>query len=450
MNKLVISFEHQNVRWENSRWIFARGHPMRFEWLALLAFRRLGAPKNQGWVEVDDIAKLPRWAGKNRRSLTMNIARYLQTLQIAAPTLVSADTRWAGPYRLNAGATSIEFDIPLADVKKRLRLYSSRPAVDRKELFGFTLSYARSQCLVFRGRLMPTKRRGDESAYAGFLKLAGQKGLSPRLRLIAQLGAVQILFRVGQFKLARKILIENDSLLRTIQDRALKAQYYLALAWSYQRATSGVAPNRAVEKAISNATAFAETSGDRATLGLIGHRTGGYFTKKGFHAEAVIHYLESLDAHLITGNYEIVQSTCGNIGSVIHRLGPQSYAEARRWLLLGIAIARWMNIGHDDAHGEMILAKIYIEQGKARKAYWLLKRAERIAEIAGNRVNLGDTQMVWGFWYQKFGNRTGERDTLLKALQTFGGIRKFDLRQKKRYMAKQFPEVWSSVLARQR
>jgi hypothetical protein len=133
---------------------------------------------------------------------------------------------------------------------------------------------------------------------------------------------------------------------------------------------------------------------------------------------------------------------------VLHRLGQSYYKEAREWILLGIAIARWMKIGRDDAHGEMILGKIYIEKGKAQKAHSLLKRAERIAEQAGNQVNLGDVRMVWGFWHKEFGKRNDERDSLVNALRTFGKITEFDRKQKERYIAQQFPEVWPSVLAR--
>jgi hypothetical protein len=154
------------------------------------------------------------------------------------------------------------------------------------------------------------------------------------------------------------------------------------------------------------------------------------------------------NSYLITGNDEMVEASCVNIGSVMLRLGRSHYKEARGWLLLGITIARWMKIGRDNAHGEMILGKIYIEQGKAQRAFRLLKRAERIAERAGNQVNLGDVRMVWAFWHKRFGKQKDERDTLVNALRTFGRMKEFDRRQKERYIARQFPEVWSAVLAR--
>jgi len=61
-----------------------------------------------------------------------------------------------------------------------------------------------------------------------------------------------------------------------------------------------------------------------------------------------------------------MQAYCGDVGNVIHRLGPKHYKEASSWLLLGIAIARWMKIGRDDAHGEMIMGKIYTELENSR------------------------------------------------------------------------------------
>jgi hypothetical protein len=454
MAKLFISFEHQNLRWGGARWLFRRRERMRFEWLALLAFRRLTLPGEQAWVPIADIARLPTWAGKSRRHITTNLGRYLQAFEKNRLSLVKAETRWGGPYCLLVGPLSIEFDIPLPEVRKRLRLGAGHAVSERTELFRFTFSYARSQWLIFRGRLMHGAKQKDgrrndgETAYRCLLALARRTSLSPQLRLVARLGAVQVRFRIGQFGLARKMLLDNARLLRRVRDRGLKAQFYTALAWSYQRASSGVASDRAVESAISTATAYAETSGDRIALGLVAHRTGGYLTKKGLHLEAVNHLLQALEANLIAGNYEMVQASCGNIGSVIHRLGRAYYAEARCWLLLGIAIARWMKIGRDDAHGEMILAKIYIEENKPGKAYWLLKRAENIAERASNHVNLGDIQMVWGFWHQRFGSRTDERNTLARAIRTFRGIKEFDHRQKERYIAKQFPEVRPAVLAR--
>jgi hypothetical protein len=208
-----------------------------------------------------------------------------------------------------------------------------------------------------------------------------------------------------------------------------------------------MASNRATERALSAAREYAEDSGDRASLGLLAYRTSGYLTKKGRHRESIDQLLYAVEAALITGNYDGAQAYCNDVGSVIHRLGLKYYREARSWLLLGIAIARWMKIGRDDAHGEMILGKIYTELGKQPKlARFWLQRAERIAQRSGNQVNLADVKMVWGFWHQRFGTHKVLVETLGQALLIFRSLRDFDCRQKERYMARKFPSVWPDVM----
>ena len=106
-----------------------------------------------------------------------------------------------------------------------------------------------------------------------------------------------------------------------------------------------------------------------------------------------------------------------------------------------------MKIGLDDAHAEMILGKIYIENGhQPALARWWLMRAEGIAERAGNKVNQADIKMVLALWHQKFGTRPDEKSTLIQALRQFRTLRQFDCKQKEMYMARKFPEMWHEVL----
>jgi hypothetical protein len=444
-----LSFEKQNIRIGSSRWLFAKRQSMRFEWLALLAIRKASGLPDNAWVTLNDIARLPSWSGKTRHHIATNLGRYLQAFEQAGSTTVIAKTRWAGPYQLQAPASAIQFDLPISEVEKRLRIQRREPTIDRIELIRFTLSYARAQWLAFQGRLIArgASSRTEESSSKRFLSMAGDIGYCPRLRLIACIAAVRVLFRVGRFQAARKTLDDSSQLMKAVSDRVLKAHYYLALAWSHQRSSSGTASNRATERALSAARKYAGDCGDRASLGLLAYRTSGYLTKKGRHRESVDQLLYAIEAALISGNYDQTQAYCTDVGSVLHRLGPKYYPEARSWLLLGIAIARWMKIGRDDAHGEMILGKIYAELEKQPRLarFWLL-RAERIALRSGNQVNLADVKMVWGFWYQRFGTRKDQTETLVQALLLFRSLRDFDCQQKERYMARQFPSVWPEVL----
>jgi hypothetical protein len=55
--------------------------------------------------------------------------------------------------------------------------------------------------------------------------------------------------------------------------------------------------------------------------------------------------------------------------------------------------------------------------------------------------------MVWAFWHQRFGRPTDERDTLVSALRIFRSLKDFDCKQKEKYIAREFPEVWNEVIA---
>lgn len=304
---------------------------------------------------------------------------------------------------------------------------------------------------MFQGRLVDDPETpARDNAYSRLAALSSNPTFGSTLRLFACISAADVLYRRGRVGLARRFLLNNKGLMRRTTDQSLKAQFHLKLAWAYQRASTGPQSDRAVRAALRRASSYAEGSGDRASLGLVSFRTAGYLTKKGHHLESVNHFLLALEAFLITGNHDAVQSVCGNIGSVIHRLGRRHYEEARAWLLTGIEIARWMRIGRDDAHSEMILGKIYAEIGKKNLSRYWLERADRIATRAGGRVNLGDVKMVWAFWHKAFGTRDGQVATLLEALDIFRNLKEFDYAQKQRYMARKFPEVWDEVLYRSR
>ena len=427
---------------------------MRFEWFALLAYKRTAFPGDQAWVSLDEIAMLPSWKGRPKHHIATNVGRYLQSGSLKESKVLISGNTWSGPYRLETGTLAVRLDISQTAAERRLHVrYKFDAAKKKQRMLEFTLSYVRAQWLFFRGRL--SSRTGErttlaDSAFDRLRVMAENKKYSPTFRLVACLAAVEVLFRLGRIKAARETLRQNHHLLRRVPDQSLKAQFCLKMAWAWQRASSGTASNRAVESALAKAGAYAENSGDRASLGLLARRTAGYLTKRGRHTEAVDQSITALEAHLITGNYYLVQATCADIGSVVHRLGPKHYDEAREWLLASILVARWMRIGRDDAHGEMILGKMYIEQGKRFQSKWLLGRAERIADKAGNRINLADVKMVRGFWHKRFGKREDQVKTLMEAVRIYRKPYEFDSAQKEKYMSRKFPEVWDEVVERLR
>src|ERR1700676_5610396 len=115
MTKLIVSYEKMNLQLGDRGWLFDRREKMRFEWLALLAFKRLRVPRDQAWVTVSEICRLPSWSGRSNHHIATNVGRYLQSPKFEKFQLVTAGTRWSGPYRMNIDALSLNFDIPILD-----------------------------------------------------------------------------------------------------------------------------------------------------------------------------------------------------------------------------------------------------------------------------------------------------------------------------------------------
>lgn len=414
----------------------------------MLAYRRTTQSHDGGWVSRDDIARLPKWSGKARKHIGDNVARYLQDLAGGGFDLVEAKSRWTGPYRLTTPPSDVSFDIPLEQVTKALRVLPLRPEIQRDDLIRFVPGFVRAALLLQRGKLIGGSTVGPvHSAHGILTDLVRDYPANARLRLIATLAATRVQFRLGRFGAARETLLHSEELVNQVDDSVLEAQYYLSLAWSYRRAESGTQSNRIVETMLSKARESASLGGDRSSLGLLAYREAWSLARKKQYDDALAQMSYAVEAAIITSNITALEAYCADLGSIAHRIGPRYYPEARRWILTSILLARWARIGRDDAHGEMILGKMYSEMGKRRRtaALWLT-RAERIAAAAGNAVNRADIRMVWAFWHLQYGDRQDLVETLGKAVVEFRRLREFDSRQKERYIMLEFPSVWLQVL----
>jgi len=259
MTRLLISFEMQNVRIDDGDWLLKR-RPLRFEWLALLALKRRIQSGNYAWVNIEDVGKLPSWRGKRKQDIGIYVKRYLESLRGISELTVSARAQWRGPYRLEAAPLSIEFDLPIREVEKRLDLTArSDLSPSREELLRFTPLFIRGIWLIFQGRLKAS-RKNEDSAYKRFMGLTADSSYRPTLRLLACLAAADVQHRLGQFRGARQALRDYAALLRRTPDLSLRAQYYLKLAWADQRSSTGTRSDRAVNASLNRAQIFAENS----------------------------------------------------------------------------------------------------------------------------------------------------------------------------------------------
>lgn len=443
---LHVSFAKHNLRVGSSRWLFARGQTMRFEWLALLAYRRKTRMADQCQVDTRAVARLPHWRGKVPSHIGTNIGRYLQDLERRHIRLVTAENAWSGPYWLEVLPDNLSFDIPLEDVRKRLHIVEPTVPGEQEMYLTFTWRYAQAQTFVYRGQLRAQGHEHTTSAYREFLRLAEDARFTPNLRLLAAVAAVGVQYRLGLFQTAAQTLGRLRGLVSRATDASLKARFCLAVSRSEHRSANGAAINRRTEAGLNAAMAYAAEAGDRAALGEIAERMGWFHAKSGRNEDAIASLLQALEAHLVTGNFDRVQACCGDIGSILHRLDEPYYREARKWLLLSLRISHWMHLGRNGAHAEVILAKMDIEQRRPTRARGWLQKARRIARAAGNQVDIADELLIRALWHQSFGSAAAEKRALTDAVRRYRGLQNFNLAQKENYIRHKFPTSWEEVL----
>ena len=443
---LHVSFERQNLRLGPARWLFPRGHTMRFEWLALLAYRRKTRLPDQSWVDARAVARLPHWRGRTPPHIGTNIGRYLQDLVRRGFRIVDAEHAWSGSCRLEVPAAAVSFDLPLEEVRKRLHVLEPSPPGAPAQYREFTWRYAQAQALVFKGRLSVRGHERTASAYREFLRLAEDARFIPNLRLLATVAAVSVQYRLGLFQTARQTLGRSRGLLDRATDASLKARYYLAVSRGEHRRASGAAINMRTEAGLNAATAYATEAGDRAALGEIADRTGWLHAKNGRNEDAIRALLQALECHLVTGNFDRVHACCCNIGSILHRMDEPYYREARQWLLLSLRISHWMHLGRDGAHAEVILAKMDIEGRRPTRARGWLQRAMHVAEEAGNQVDVADAKLIEALWHQSFGAPGAEKRALADAVRGYRALQNFNISQKENYIKHKFPTIGEEAL----
>ena len=442
---LRFCFAERNVRVGPSRRLFKRGHTMRFEWLALLAYKRLTKAPHESSVEIREIARLPHWRGKTPSNISADVRRYLRDFERRRLRIIVAESVWAGPYRLDVAPSKVAFDIPLDEVRRRLRLVDAAAIGSQDVYRQFTWRYVQAQTFIYEGRLRSQGQEQKTSAYRICRQLAAWTRCPTNLRLLACIAAVNVQYRLGLFETAGQTLRSYRSLFKRATDESLKSRFYLAISWGQHRRASGAEANMRTESGLNAAAAFAGAAGDRTALGELSERIGGFHTKNGRHRESINTYLQALEYFLVAGNFDRVQACCCNIGSIMHRLDLPYYREARAWLYLSLRISHWMHLGRDGAHAEVILAKINIEENRRQSARRWIQKAFRVAQNAPNPLDYADATLIDALWHQSFGKLDAEKQSLIEAVVRYRSLHNFNLAQKENYIKHKFPTIWKEV-----
>jgi tetratricopeptide (TPR) repeat protein len=441
---LLVSMQERNITLEPRHFSFPRREAMRFEWLALLAYTRVMESARGGWVSIEEIRQLPLWRGRSVAHVGTNVGRYIQQLEKSGVKMVEAETPWRGPYRLRIDPEAIRFDVSIGEVRAQLgKLTPALPS--RKQLLMFTEKYARATSLLMEGRLsldLRVRKKHQENALAGFSSLAREGGLDARLRLLASLGAIRVLDRLGRYGAVADRLDDCEKLVRRTTDPVVTARFFLTNARRYLR----VRDNEAVEHHLSRAKELAAKSPDSAVLGASADQEGVYLSAKDKHEEALPLLVEGLSARLPTENFDAVQASCFNIGNTLQRIGERCYAEAEQWLELCVNITEWMRLGRYEALSEIILAKMAVETGRTdRYAKWI-EEGEKITERTRNTTDMIWCNVIKGMHYQRKRDVKATVEHLVKARKIYLRRQDYDSGVPDRFLARKFPEVWDEVI----
>lgn len=443
MRQMLLSFAENNIRLTPDEFSFGRRYALRFQWIALLAHERITRTgPGGGWVDIDQIRRLPLWRGKSRRHIGTVVGRYLQPLTDLK--LVEAKARWGGPYRLLVEPSGIEFDCPLSRVRRLLGILESDVRRLQGEFYEFTFRFCRAESLIFEGRLVPdaTKgRRQQMSASQELRAIAGTTAFRPSLRIFAVLAAYLVLDRLGHFKAADYTLDQHRYLLRRVTDPWVMARFQSASSWRHYRRGR----KKQAQQEIDLAYGLAAETIDKLLLGSLADREGTHLSSAAKYEEALPKMLEGLEARLFTGNHDAVQASCFSIGNTLHRMGEQYYPDAQKWLELCVNICRWMHLGRDEALAEIILAKIALEKRSLKRCRVWLGRAETIVQKSRNRLNLIHYNIVWAFYFQRLSKPHRVRERLKQVWDTGSKLAGFDFNTIDRYLGRKFPDAWQEI-----
>ena len=391
MMTLHLSFKTLNILVEPSGFHFTNRHRQRFEWFALMAYRR-ARDLDKGLVWPTEIARLPAWRGKTRRTLTGVVARYIGELDRHGVQIVEAPRPWAGPYCLKLAPDQILFDLPIDSVRKELEIPESHPFLDRDVLYKFSRSFCRATSLLYEGRLpmaAPGPRKGRKAGAFKYLRtLSADDRLPQQMRLLALLSLVRVQDRMGRID---SVGLDIDEDVPQADTPELKVMLHLARARYLSRMPDRMAE---ADAELRQARVAVADTVDQGLAGAVADREGRLLLKRGDANEALVKSQEGLWSRLLVGNFERVHVSCFNIGDALYHLGQDGRHEAARWFRLCVDICHWFHLGRDRSLAQTKLAEIAFEEGNVRAGYRWLEKAEEICARSEERANLAEYNEV--------------------------------------------------------
>jgi hypothetical protein len=437
---LEISIHNYHAFTKDCPRLFARKHRMRFQWLVLLAYTRRVQAVDQGWVTVQQVAKLPEWSGHSLSTISTDIGRYLTNLERRCRHLVEAKRLWRGPFRLALKPSEISFDLSLNEIAKYLNLPAIMPRSSLPQLYRFTKDFVQGYQSIFTGHLLSSRLivSRHTAAKSVFMTLADDHKLPPVLRVLSYLAAIRVLDRLGHYEAIDHTLADCNKLMRALRDPVLKVRFHLAKVRRFRQ----LGAQAACMKELGQINNLLLECVDKSALGGVMDGEGLVLSNMERYQEALKQLSGALEARLVAGDFDLIQSSCFNIGNALHRIGEKHYNDARHWIELAIKICKQRKIGKDQALSEIILAKIELESGNIGRCDRLLGRAWNIVEKSQNRIDRATYHVVRALYFQKQNNLNKVVVELRNARSIYMGVKGFDRAAQDRYLSWKFPMQW--------
>lgn len=454
-----VSMTKGEVSFVNPVYSFCRRHVSRFEFLARLAYERKHRPLDKhAWVTLDAIRALPSWRNRTQPTAGTVIGRYIVELEKGGLAVISP-RRWRSlRYEIAITSEAISFDIPLEDVQRRLGIaYSASPGSekDRQELLWFTERYMRAAYHFMRGHLQEqqgvakAKRREGQNAWQLLVGLENNDTLSLRLRSLALVAAARAADRLGKHGAARSSL--EDEILSQVDDPLLTARISYARLWQHYRAdpsTVDVACESALVDLLPNTVdaGFAGALADQLGMSRswAASKLNNVSARQSGIQGALLLLTQGLWYRLLSENSDWIQMSCFNIGNSLQRLGIKHFAEAERWIRLSQDICRKMNVGGYNNIADIILARMALKRGQAKKFMKLLDKAKSEAKAVGNRINLSNCYEIEAQYFAGLKRPKEVIESLLEAKKHYTHPA-YHWHAKDEELRARFPEEWSDV-----
>jgi tetratricopeptide (TPR) repeat protein len=283
-------------------------------------------------------------------------------------------------------------------------------------------------------------KRMKRSARRKLLSLTGDE-YAPTLRILAYLTIVRVFDRLGRFTIAANALDDCGLFVRHIRDPVLKGLYRLRNSRRYYKRADYLKARRELE----TGTMFIRQSVDKDLMAAAYNWEAVLLSRDGQHEEALRRLSQALEAQLIAGNFDDVQATCYNIGTVLHRMGKDHLHTAVHWLEVCVQICDTMKIGRYEALAEARLARIALEQGSAYRFMRWYKKTVRLAERSTNPLDRVEAHIARALDFQRLYQVDLAKKELIIARQIYMRLAGFGYRAMDDYLKGIFPREWTEV-----